>query len=230
MNAACKAPTRKREAAKPKRARKPARVTGAVIFLASLLWEDDREADEPLGKLRMEWRKKHLVMDHLADLRVPIRYWRKSGINGRRKGQYTMVFAGKELGTAKVSKLSAVLPVRAGVIPAKTETQIAREADALARAEDIQKNGDPRHVCTWGVVAMAINPNSPHRAELRRVWRRIFKRDPNKEHWRFGPDVVDRSGFLRVKLRWSDEALRVPDLIDRACPCRMCPINSLRKP
>lgn len=101
-------------------------MTGGVIFLASLLWEDDRKADEPLGKSRMAWRKSHLVMDQVADLRVPIRYGRKSSVNGRRKGQYTMVFAGKDLGVAKFAKLSSVLPVRAGSISRKTRAQIAR--------------------------------------------------------------------------------------------------------
>jgi len=175
-------------------------VHGAVLLIGSLLWEGDQpKLDGAKGELRKKWREERLDAVAPKNVHVKICYAR---ISDSRAGQYTMCLGGSRVGTAKINRLKGPMPVvsLAGFLRA--------EADALAKAEGIRNDSNPFNSAGWGLVAIAVNPHSPHQEAIRAAW--IAQFDPSRRFQAevFGEGVVDQGGILLVDLPWRGVALR----------------------
>jgi hypothetical protein len=183
---------------------------GAVRLLGSLLWEGNRPEDDGIkGEARKGWRDAHLDLATLRKIGgLPICYGRRSQ---SRSGQYTMVFAGRSLGTARVANLKRVLPIEGQAIPSAATAILKAEVVALAKAEGIWTTHNERHWTGWGLVALAISPHSAFQAQIRAMWQVEFKPQRPFDHAQFGMEVVDADGILKVKLPWTKRALKGVD-------------------
>ncbi|MDP3072283.1 MAG: hypothetical protein Q8N18_18475 [Opitutaceae bacterium] len=178
-------------------------VTGAALLIGSLLWEGEMPAvDGTKGKQRKAWREKRLDLATTKNVRVRIRYARQSD---SRAMQYTMCFGGTKLGTGKVARLQGPFP-----LAALTE-RLRAETEALALAEGIRGAENEFNSASWGVVAIAINPESTQKDAIRAAWTAQFKANQRFDPAKFGKGVVDGGGILLVELPWRNAALRHVD-------------------
>jgi hypothetical protein len=186
------------------------RLHGAVLLLGSLLWEgDDLAQDGDKGRKRKEWRDGHLDMNGaMSVVGVPIRYGRRSE---SRNGQFTMVLMGPADGTAKVAPLSCSLPVQGKEIPEPTVVQVRSEVMALAKAEGIWREKNPYSWDKWGIVAMAVNPDSGFNDQLRAIWAAHFKPASAFNAAAFGQGIIDSNGLVTIGLPWGVAGLQGMD-------------------
>jgi hypothetical protein len=184
----------------------PRSVVGAVLLIGSLLWEGERrKADGHKGADRKRWREERLDMRSLKKVAVKIRYGR---ISPSRDNQYTMVFGGRRMGSAKFARLREPAAV-AGL----TE-RVKAEADALGSAERIRSERNPHNCADWGgVVAIAINPASTMKDVIAAAWKAQFEKVPKIRPDAYCDDVVDVDGILRVKLPWRNELAGIDYLL-----------------
>jgi hypothetical protein len=81
------------------------------------------------------------------------------------------------------------------------------EVEALAKAEGIWKDANPRPSASWGLVAIAVNPRSPFESQLRKMWATHFKPGAKFKPETFGCRVIDGDGIVGIELPWKDGAL-----------------------
>lgn len=184
----------------------PKLLRGAVLLLGSLLWEGEKpEQDGQKGKDRKSWRVSCLDMNTLRTVSgLPICYGRRSA---SRSGQFTMVFGGSPSGTAQIADLKLGLPVENSGAGEISIAALKREVESLASAEGIWTASNKAHWSAWGLVAIAINPDSAFADKIREVWKAHFKPAPPFQSATYGAAMVDEHGILNVPLPWKTDAL-----------------------
>jgi len=140
---------------------------GAVLVIGSLLWEDENNSlNKFQGKLRSDWRKS-LDIKNKIQLRVPIRYGRKSS---SKRCTYTMIFSNSQvkLGTAFLIPFHKV---------SLDFVDIKKQALELSIAEGISIRKYPnRLIASWGAVGIALNNNSENDlGVIRKCWEKEFE-------------------------------------------------------
>jgi hypothetical protein len=163
-----------------------------LLVVGSLYWEgmtegecarilkDYRQTDEenPKAKMRRDWRLKNLSPkpEDTHDVRVPIRYGRKSRSRG---DSYTMVFSPEcvnRLGSAKAIKCSQ---------PIKSSEDLIPQAEEVWIAEDGQEKPTRSLSAGWGSVVLLVNPKfldhteRPEREKLLADWAAQIKKSPS---------------------------------------------------
>jgi hypothetical protein len=187
------------------------RLKGAILLLGSLYWEGNEvEQDGAKGRARKEWRTTHLLDGSIRDLAgLPIQYGRRSQ---SRNGQFTIVFAGEGSGVAKVAALAKGPPIGGNVGLEATMGVLKDEVIALAKAEEIFKDGEnSRHWASWGVVAIAINPQSEHAELVREIWGKGLAPTAEFKPQDFGPGIVNQQAILEKALPWERDGLKGMD-------------------
>lgn len=108
-----------------------------ILMIGSLYWETNRE----------EWRKARLDWKRQFDVRVPIRYGRKSSTRGN---TYTMVFSPSgQMGRAKVVQCKKRVVTSMDIVD---EARLLWAAERnVASSQEVSAN--------WGSVALLINPS-----------------------------------------------------------------------
>ena len=190
----------------PEKDNAPTALKGAVLLLGSLYWEGELpEQDGQKGDVRKKWRDARLNMGTVRNVsNLPICYGRRSASRG---GQFTMVFGGKPVGTAKLAELRRTAPLgQTGLSQAGIEL-MKGEVEALATAEGIWKPSNRKHWANWGLVSIAINPRSPFGEMIRTMWIANLSPNPPFENKKFGATVVDRNGILELALPWEGEGM-----------------------
>jgi hypothetical protein len=158
-------------------------LTAGVLIIGSLYWKNGG---------RELWRNTRLDRTLEWDIRVPIRYGRKSS-----NQTYTMVFA--PLGSEQFG-IGKVIACRA---PITSCDDLIYEAEWLWAAEDNKvksaTNYKPSRTIAsgWGCVALLPNPASDISAELLDCWANRISREPN-----YGASearLVDAQGLLKIE-------------------------------
>src|ERR1039458_5547971 len=118
-------------------------VKGAVMLLGSLYWEGNEPLrDGEKGELRKKWREDHLHMHTCRDIRVPIRYGRRSK---SRNSQFTIVLGGGKKGVAKMANLKRSLPAEGDRLGPTAVKILQEEVQALAEAEAVWNDTNRQH-------------------------------------------------------------------------------------
>lgn len=171
-------------------------MNGAVLLIGSLLWEtEDNSIKEELGKAREEWRR-NLLMDQKFEIKVPIRYGRKSS---KRMCTYTMIFSNsvQELGTA------FIIPFNEKKYVGSDLEILKKQAFELSIAEGISKIKDPEKISTlWGCVGIYFNEaTGKDYDELREFWKSLYKGFDNK-NYKLGDEIpsITINGELNFRL------------------------------
>jgi hypothetical protein len=119
------------------------KLKGGVLAIGSLLWDET--------ELRNKWRKKHLSIEGIKNVKLPIRYGR---LSNSRKSSYTMVFSHECLDIAKIGN--------AKFIPFKNNPldfgNLNIECKELIKAEKKKDWNENRYNWGWGTVAIMFNP------------------------------------------------------------------------
>lgn len=170
---------------------------GAVLLLGSLYWEGDEiEQDGARGRRRRKWREERLEMKTLRDLKdFPIRYGRRSD---SRSGQFTIVLGGSPTGVVKIANLKKCIPLDHGCLGQRAVSALNREVEELAKAEGIWTDPRPRHYVDWGLVAIAINPESEFRQQIQECWETYFRPGDSFEESDYGEALLNTDGILKV--------------------------------
>ena len=124
---------------------------GGVLLIGSLFWQDYR--DEPSDNIRKKWRDGRLNMSGKQDVRVPIRYGRKSCKNGE---IYTMVID-NSIPQEKFGSTKFVPLKKKGYLHIN---EILDEAKELSKAEGPRKNlvkGIQNGKDPWCICSILIN-------------------------------------------------------------------------
>lgn len=154
-----------------------------VLIVGSLYWDDSLP--------RTAWRSERLDCVRRQQVRVPIRYGRRSRSRGN---SYTMVFSSglreEQFGTAIA-------------IPFKSEN-LLEEAKRLWAAEAPSAR-EPNGCISdcWGCVALLEHPQVPLPRDVRTRWTAGVEREPHYgmvDHAHDEAATVDESGFLGI--RW----------------------------
>ncbi|MDE0130188.1 MAG: hypothetical protein OXQ86_11600 [Gammaproteobacteria bacterium] len=154
-----------------------------VLIIGSLYWDDSPP--------RTAWRSERLNCVRQHQVRVPIRYGRRSRSRGY---SYTMVFSPDlcedQFGTAVA-------------IPFKSENMLEEEAKHLWSAEDSGGTGPKGGVLAgWGCVALLENPQAPLSRTIRDRWTARIERERRHlklDHTHYEAAAVDESGFLIIQ-------------------------------
>lgn len=116
-------------------------LNAGVLIIGSLCWDDI--------PIREAWRRSRLRRDLEFDVRVPIRYGRKSS---KRGNTYTMVFSPQcVLGQAKVVACRNTLA---------SVDDLVNEAEELWAAESITTCPKKKIAASWGCVTLLTRPTA----------------------------------------------------------------------
>jgi hypothetical protein len=150
-----------------------------VIVIGSLFWDP--------SEVRRNWRT-HLATDERHQIALPIRYGRKSRIDGERKGTFTMIFS---------SSLQKHQYGKCLLIPFKenftSQAEFQRQALHLAEAEGISSEVISK---PWGTVSLVINPSSGKHELIQKFWSELVTNIPERSRPNisgFGEDNEDKS-------------------------------------
>lgn len=166
------------------------------MLLGSLYWEGEQDGER--GNRRQKWRSTRLDMRTCRDLPgVPIRYGRRSQ---SRNGEFTIVFGGKPAGVAKMANLRAEVPLENGKLGSQAIEILRKEVRALGEAERIWTERNPKHITTWGLVAIAVNPKSKFNDQLCTLWQTHFSPGPGFHPSHFGKGIIDQNAILQIGL------------------------------
>ncbi len=158
---------------------------GAVAIIGSLWWDND---------LRENWRNQRLVMEEALQVKLPIRYGRRSRPDLRRRGTYTMVFS------------AACIIDRLGqgyLVPLADRVCSFRELLYEARTMWKAEGGDEEMIYGfWGSVALMVNPEGYLPDDIVEAWKRHYtKPGKNRPDYRpvgSEPPIISSEGILRL--------------------------------
>jgi hypothetical protein len=148
-------------------------ITGGVIILGSLYWENENncvQGKEEMGRIRRTWRENNLDTSKTTIIALPVRYGRFSSKAARKK-TYTMILSKEYCAN---EKLGAGLLVPFSN-PIQSFNDFKLQASQLAIAEGICENLDSlKLVAEWGAaVALWINPTSRLKDKVNKFWDNI---------------------------------------------------------
>lgn len=142
-----------------------------IIIVGSLYWQDDK-AKEKDG-LRKKWRDDFLDMESVVDVKVPIRYGRRSR-NGKITECYTMIFDEKlpveKYGTAKA------VAFRSDKVGYSKLSELTKE---ISKAEGDGETFIKGEKYPWGVCGFLINPKLAEnkKKEVKEIWNKELKKN-----------------------------------------------------
>lgn len=149
------------------KSKKQKKITGGVIILGSLFWEDENnclKGDEKKGKNRREWREQNLKIEP-SIISLPTKYGRSSS---SRLCTYTMILSSTKLNSMGNG---LVLPYNDDFI---SFNDFEKQVQELAKAEEIMKE-KTKYACSWGAVSLWINPliKKDNKLILKNHWKKI---------------------------------------------------------
>ena len=160
-------------------------ISVGVLAIGSLYWDDENG--------REEWRQARLDIAARRDVRVPIRYGRRSSTCG---DSFTMVFwtppasEQPELGTG------IFMPCRQ---PVRSVADLMTEAEALWAVESKSQGSDAAISAAWGCVAVVSNPHQSVSEALLAGWGDRVKEDANyQQHSTCAHPIVTGDGRLNI--------------------------------
>ena len=145
---------------------------GAILIIGSLLWDPDQ--NDKLGS-RKAWRDKRLIIKDKIHVKVPIRYGRLSGKEGKKN--YTMVFS-KECETENLFGTAYLVPLKNKNI--RTLKGIENQARFLSKAEGSKDNKlCKENMKKWGTIGIMINPKieENRKNEISEWWKELVEKD-----------------------------------------------------
>jgi hypothetical protein len=157
-----------------------------VLTVGSLYWSDH--------ETREKWRDERLEFGSEIDVKVPIRYGRKS--TGR-DGTYTIVFSRLCLWKSHGLGIAKAIPCSRDI---SSPSDIIDEAKSLWAAERKEKNSD-RISARWGCVALLPNPDGNIPSEILTSWSKRIDQESrygNLKHARSEQQIVDDAGILQI--------------------------------
>jgi hypothetical protein len=167
-------------------------LTGGVIIIGSLLWQDDLEIGKG-DKIRKRWRDDRLAHERIM-VKLPIRYGRYSSGN-----IYTMVFSSscerfKKLG------VGTVMPFKLARIT--TIDQLISEARSMSKAEGMGERLENE----WGKITILFNPEKIDlgvKGKILEEWNRLGDIDKNGwKNFKLGREKSCVCSNSELNIKW----------------------------